>query len=433
MERKDYLANASAERFNEIIPKRRAIIEAAPAVIPRYEYNANILARDLHPKCQHVIVSAIDEVNGGKCFTLQPDRSRGIEKLACFRAGQYISLRLNIGDSSLTRPYSLCSSPKQALSGCYQILVKNMANGFASQYINEQFKVGTALDISEPSGFFNYEPLRDCSTVIGIAGGSGIAPFMSLARAIVEGTEDFNLFLLYGSRKEEDIIFKAELDALEAQSQGKIRVVHVLSDEQKPGYAHGFITADLIAAYKPAECSVFVCGSQGMYDFIEKETAKLSLPRRLVRFDAYGQYRLTDRDREFTEQYGDRKFELTVIMNDEVVHKVPMDPREPILVAMEKAGIKAPSKCRSGECGFCRSHLVEGEVYAPTRVEYRRQYDKEKDYIHPCCTFPRSDCKILINYEEPGNERPPMGPPGGMPPGGPPGRPPGAPEGMPPR
>ena len=405
MDRKDYLEGISADRFNEIIPKRRKVIEAASSEFPKYEFNANVLAKNLHPSVQHVKVTSVEELNGARCYTLEPDKDKGTSKLAYFRAGQYISLRLNIGSSSLTRAYSLCSSPKEALSGRYRILVKNMPNGFASEYINKEFKVGTSVDISEPSGFFSYEPLRDAHTVIGIAGGSGIAPFMSFANAIVDGTEDFSLTLLYGSRTESDIIFKSELDDLQERSNGKLRVIHVLSDEDKPGYEQGFITSELISSYAPTDYSVFVCGSQGMYDYIEKETSKLGLPQRRVRFDAYGEYRLTARDNEFTEQKSDKKFELTVIMNDEQVHKVPMDPKESILVALERAGIEAPSKCRSGECGFCRSRLVEGDVYTPAKVERRRQYDIVKGYIHPCCTFPRSDCKILINYEEPKIER----------------------------
>ena len=203
---REYLKGVSADSFYDILPKRQAVINQASDKEPQYEFNANVLARSLHPKVQHVKVSDIKEFNGAKVYTLEPDTSKGTDKLAYFRAGHYISLKLNIGGSVLTRPYSLCSSPKLALSGKYQIIVKSMKDGFASEYINREFKVGTALDISEPAGFFEYEPLRDAGTVIGLAGGSGIAPFMSFAAAIADGTEDFNLTLLYGSRTEDEIL-----------------------------------------------------------------------------------------------------------------------------------------------------------------------------------------------------------------------------------
>ena len=405
MAERDYLKDVSADGFYDILPKRQAVINKASDKEPQYEFNANVLAKSLHPKVQHVKVSDIKELKGARVYTLEPDISKGTSKLAYFRAGHYISLKLKIGDSVLTRPYSLCSSPNLALIVKYRILVKSMKYGFASSYINKEFKVGTTIDISEPSGFFEYEPLRDAGTVIGLAGGSGIAPFMSFASAIADGTEDFNLTLLYGSRTEEEILFKDELAELEKAAGGKIKVVHVLSDEEKPGYGHGFINADLISKYAPDVYSVFVCGSQGMYDYVEGECKKLGLKKKYVRFDAYGQYRLNSRDAEFTDAHKDKTYEITVIMNDGVERKIPARADEPVLVALERAGIEAPSKCRSGECGFCRAKLASGEVYTPGKVERRRQYDMETGYVHPCCTFPKSDLRILINYEEPKIER----------------------------
>lgn len=405
MSDRDFLNSIPLEAFDELVPKRRKIIESASDEFPRYEYNANVLAASLHPNVQHVVVSGIKEYNGAKCFTLSPDKEAGTEKLAYFRAGQYVSLNLNIGTSVLTRPYSLCSSPKDALNGSYEIVVKRMKDGFASEYINNEFKVGTKLDISEPAGFFSYEPLRDQKTVIGIGGGSGIAPFLSLARAIADGTEDFNLTILFGSRTESEILFRKEFEAL-AEECEKIKIVYVLSDEEKEGFEHGFITAELIQKYAPLyDYSVFVCGSQGMYDYIEGECKKLYLKPRFVRFDAYGEYRLTARDAEFTDNHKGKTYQITVVTSDGQTRTIPAKAEETLLVAFERAGIKAPSKCRSGECGFCRSRLASGDVYVPEKVDYRRQYDKATGYIHPCSAFPRSDCKILINCEEPKKER----------------------------
>lgn len=133
------------------------------------------------------------------------------------------------------------------------------------------------------------------------------------------------------------------------------------------------------------------------------ETEKLGLPKRRIRFDAYGQYKLTDRDREFTNRYQGKTFELTIVTADGVSQKIPARFDEPILVALERAGIRAPSKCRNGECGWCRSRLVAGEVYTPETTERRRQYDRVAGYIHPCCSFSvqtaqsRSTAKSLNN------------------------------------
>lgn len=391
--KKDYLNSIPLEGFAQIIPRRRSIIERAPATMPQYEYNANVLAKNLHPSVQHVIVTDIVQLPNAKLYTLSPDAEKGTDKLAYFQPGQYISLDLKISGSRLTRPYSLCSLPSVKE---YQIVVKDMKNGFASEYINRNFEIGIRVDISEPSGFFSYEPLRDAGHIVGIAGGSGIAPFVSMAKAIAEGLLDADMTLLYGSKTEEEILFKEELEELQKKCD-RIKVVHVLSDETKEGYYHGFISKELIREFMQEDSSVFVCGSQGMYDYIRTQTEEMALPRRRVRFDAYGEYRLSERDEgQFVKG---KQFELRVLTNDGETHVISARSDESILVAIERAGIKAPSKCRSGECGWCRTRLISGEVYTPVLTEHRRQYDQVAGYLHACCSFPLSDCTVTINCE----------------------------------
>ena len=80
-------------------------------------------------------------------------------------------------------------------------------------------------------------------------------------------------------------------------------------------------------------------------------------------------------------------------------YEIKANANEPVLVAIERAGIKAPSRCRAGECGWCRSKLLSGEVFVPADAEYRRWGDKEHGYIHPCCSFATSDLVIEVPGE----------------------------------
>ena len=400
-----YMEKLPIEKFGQIIPNRREIIEKASAQLPKYEYNANIIASQLHPLVQHVIVTEITERPGGKTYKLEPDKEKGTEMLAYFKAGQYISVDLTIGQAVLTRAYTLSSCPADALKGFYTITIKRSAGGFASNFICDNWKVGTRVDVSAPDGDMNYEPLRDAPYIVGLAGGTGITPFMSLAGAIADGTEKCTLTLLYGSRTEKDIMFRKELEAL-AGSCDKIKVVHVLSDEQKDGFESGFISAELIKKYAPqGDYSIFMCGPQAMYRFLDKEVEKLGLPRRRVRHDAYGEYHNADHDDGFPKDAVGKTFNLTVELPQGVKKIIPAKSGESILVALERAGIKAPSKCRSGECGFCRSRLKSGTFYVPPVMEYRRKADVAYGYIHPCCSFPTSDCYIFINCDKGDVER----------------------------
>ena len=67
-----------------------------------------------------------------------------------------------------------------------------------------------------------------------------------------------------------------------------------------------------------------------------------------------------------------------------------------MLVAIERAGIAAPSKCRSGECGYCRSKLLEGDVFITEDNDGRRAADKKFGFIHPCSSYPLSDLFVEI-------------------------------------
>ena len=67
-----------------------------------------------------------------------------------------------------------------------------------------------------------------------------------------------------------------------------------------------------------------------------------------------------------------------------------------LLIAIERAGIAAPSRCRSGECGWCRSRLLSGDVFVPAVTDGRRGADKDFGYIHPCSSFPLSDVVLEV-------------------------------------
>lgn len=383
--------------FTKMTPARQAIIEAAPAKsVPHTgSYKPNALAMALHPGVQYLKVTKITAHTGGmKSYDLAPDPERGTSSLAWFSAGQYLSLSLEIGPMRLTRPYSLSSSPRESLQGRYTITVKEVEGGIASRYILDNWTEGTPVTASEPLGTFTYEPLRDAPVVVGIAGGSGITPFRSLAHAIADGDEDAELILLYGSKTLEDAAFEEELRTLE-KACPRFRLINVLSDEAREGCEHGFITAGVIQKYAPAgEYSVFLCGPQAMYRFVDKQLAALKLRRKFIRHELFGEYFGPEKEPDYPA-ISAKSFQLTVrIAGHEQTVNAPAGSS--LLRTMEQNGIAAPAHCRSGECGWCHSRLVSGQVYTPQSIDGRREADLLYGYIHPCCAFPLSDLVLEV-------------------------------------
>ena len=383
-------------KFKNMAKVREKAIQAAPALEVTADYAINNKAKALHPDYQELVVNKVIDHGsaGAKTFLM---RSKDGGPVAYFRAGQYLSLKLKIGESAVTRPYSISSSPKDALSGVVSVTVRSNPDGFAADYMLGGFKEGDEVLSSGPQGNFYYEELRDPKNIVALAGGSGITPFLSMAQAIADGTEDFDLTIIFGSRTKEQILFKEELDWI-TQKCDKVHVVHVLSDEEAEGFEHGFITADLIKKYAKEPYSVFVCGPEAMYKFLKGELDKLGLPKKNIRCEMLGVTKRIADAEGYPEDAKGKVFDITVRQATRE-YLIKANAEEPILVAVERACITAPSRCRSGECGWCRSKVIAGTYFAPAENENRRYADVQWNYIHPCATFPTSDMVIEVPAE----------------------------------
>jgi len=384
--------------FTKLVPERKKRIENASAE-PITKDLINGLARKLHPERQYLKISDItQETKTTKTFKVILDPELNTKELAYFRPGQYLSLKVNINGVEITRPYSIASSPNDSLDGYYELTIRKEEHGFLTHYIFDNWKVGTKIESSGPEGYFYYEPLRDLKNIVGIAGGSGITPFRSMAKAIIEGIIDAKLTLLYGSSEENDIIYYNEFKDYEKKFPDKIKVVYVLSCEEVSleGCEQGFITAEIIKKYcNFTECSFFICGPQVMYNFVEKEMQKFNLPPKRIRREAFGEIKDILNFPDFPQELAEKIFNLKVNMGN-LQKEIPALATESILVAMERANLAPPSKCRSGECGFCRSLLLSGNVFISPVSDWRRVADKKFSYIHPCACYPISDIEITV-------------------------------------
>lgn len=371
----------------KFLTERKQFINSAEAVLPTStdDFGVNKVAASIHPKIQKLVINRIEEHAGiAKSYYLKSEAA----PLAYFKAGQYLTFRFEIGSAVVTRSYSIASSPASALNGEYQITVKRISGGFVSDYILDNWAVGDKVTAYAPEGNLTYCPLRDAENIVAVAGGSGITPFLSLARAIDEGEENCSLTLLYGCRTSDEILFKAELDSLSEKNE-KINVVYVLSHSDEEGYEKGFVGADIIRKYAPdGNYSIFVCGPGGLYKYLETELPKLEKEKKYIRFEVFSAGKKAEEE--------PKEFSIRVInRGNESVIKASSS--ETVLCAFERAGIEVPARCHTGECGFCRSKLVDGKVYIPEGEDKRRIGDMQFNFIHPCCCYPESNLVIRIN------------------------------------
>jgi phthalate 4,5-dioxygenase reductase subunit len=252
--------------------------------------------------------------------------------LAPFEPGAHITL---LTPNGLTRRYSLCNSPHE--TRVYRIAVKREAQGLGgSVSLVDHVAVGGTIPVSAP---LNYFPLHTgAPSFLLIAGGIGITPILSMARALQAIGADFRI--IYLARTPASAAFHAELcaDDLRAHS-----VVH---------HNHGDPSRkfDLSAALEACSegAHIYCCGPRRLMESVRDLTR--GRPGGHVHFEDFG-------SSEPAPQHQDRPFQVRLVQKG-ITLEVPTGVT--ILEVLRRSGVVVPSSCESGTCGACRTKLVSG-------------------------------------------------------------------------
>lgn len=353
--------------------------------------SGNVADRTIAPLHQQAlslrVVSVTDTGKNAKVL-----RFAGTEGyLPPFEAGQYLNLFTVIDGVRTSRPYSISSSPRQR--AYYEITVARTQGGFVSDYLLDSVKPGDRFTANGPAGVFRYQPAFHSKKSLFLAGGSGITPFMSMAREILDAALDRDVVLLYGCRSPEAALFDEELSAYAAQ-YANFRY-HLVISERAEGWTGetGFIDAALISRLVPdyAERTCYICGPQVMNDFCKEALESLGMPEKRIRREMFGARRDVEREPGWPSGLtGQEVFRLKVDGRT-----IDAKANEPILVALERANIRVNVCCRSGECSLCRVKLVSGNVFL-SRGAMLRYADERYGYIHSCKAYPIGDVEIML-------------------------------------
>ena len=312
-----------------------------------------------------------------------------------FEAGQYVNVFLRVHGVKTSRPYSLCSPPSRV--GSIELIVKRKEGGFVSPFLHDEAREGDAVEVSGPAGEFHFNPLRDTRSWVMLAGGSGIAPFVGMIEDAVERALPVRMLLLYGSRVQTDIICRDRLDRL-AGDQRELQVVHVLSEpEQGWEGESGFLDRACLARHLTqdalAQSTFFLCGPGKMLELTCAELGAMGVPSRRIRLEAYGAPDDPTRLAGWPEGVaGDQVVSIHVEGREAPVEGTA---GEPIMNALERAGLVVPSLCRSGTCASCRTRLLAGDVFTPSGVSLR-DTDRRAGIIHPCMTYAVGDVTLRL-------------------------------------
>ncbi len=313
--------------------------------------------------------------------------------------GQYLTLRVEIDGKKYPRAYSLSSSPH--LDPHLQVTIKRLPGGLVSNFIWQNLQAGDTIEVFPPLGKFTVQPQANRSVqYLFIAAGSGISPIMGMIRSLLFAEPKSRITLLYGSRTEQDIIFREALDRLQAQYPKQLSVLHTLS-KPSPEWAgrKGRISAELITEQLqqlrrnllPIEA--YICGPSEMMAMAIETLQAAKLPKEKIHTEYFS---APLPETVLTEAPAPAQAAQATIRLDGKVYQVSIQPGQTILQAAQEAGLDVPYACEEGICCTCRAKLYQGQVHMAVR-EALSDWEIEKGYILTCQAVPLTP-EIDVEY-----------------------------------
>jgi len=324
-----------------------------------------------------------------------------------FTQGQYLTLRKEIDGQDLRRSYSICAGVDD---GELRVGVRKVTGGLFSNWINEHLKPGDTIDVMAPQGRF-FVPIEPGARRhhVGIAGGSGITPILSIMKTVLAREPGSRFTLVYGNRKMRSTMFKEELEDLKDKYLSRLVIHHVFSDEHtesdiNAGVMNRAKLGEFLRTLVPAAgiAHAYICGPFQMNDEAEAALLAAGVPEDRIHIERFG---IAQQPASqvgavvHQSQPGDAVQARITIVRDGLQHEVAFSREQAsILDAASDAGLEVPYSCTSGVCGTCRAKLVEGHV----RMERNFALDKKEvadGFVLTCQAHPTTE-RVVLSFDE---------------------------------
>jgi ring-1,2-phenylacetyl-CoA epoxidase subunit PaaE len=320
-----------------------------------------------------------------------------------FKAGQHLTLRATLGGEEIRRNYSLCTAPDDQ---DWMVTVKRIAGGIFSNWVGDQLKPGDMLDVMPPHGSFTTDfDASKSRHLVGIAGGSGITPVMSLIKSTLKYEPGSRFTLLYGNRDSSSVIFLEALAALKDKHLGRLEIYHFLdAEEQDIELFNGMLDQarceEAIEHLVPDAAEVdgwFICGPGPMMDAAEGVLLDRNIPKERIHIERFTADRPPEAVAREIEQLQSQAVGVTVSVTlDGRTRKVPFTQGN-ILDSARASGLPAPFACKAGVCATCRAKVTSGKVEMAARYGLTDE-EVAAGYVLTCQSVPLGD-GVAVDYD----------------------------------
>jgi ring-1,2-phenylacetyl-CoA epoxidase subunit PaaE len=267
-------------------------------------------------------------------------------------------------------------------------------------------KAGETIDVMPPHGSFTTEfDAAKSRHLVGIAGGSGITPVMSLIRSTLKYEPNSRFTLLYGNRDSSSVIFLEALAGLKDKYLDRFEVYHFLdAEEQDIELFNGMLSRErleeVIPALVPDAVEVddwFICGPGPMMDAAEGALLDRNVPKERIHIERFTADRPAGSvTREMAQLQTEAEGVTVSVTLDGRTRRVPFTEAN-ILDSALAAGLRAPFACKAGVCATCRAKVLSGKVEMAARYGLTDE-EVADGYVLTCQSVPIGD-GVALDYD----------------------------------
>jgi ferredoxin-NADP reductase len=214
-----------------------------------------------------------------------------------FEPGQFVTLDLPIHEqkNKRWRSYSIASAPDG--TNIVELIIVLLEGGAGTTYLFNQVTVGTEVLLRGPQGKFTLPDVLDKELFL-ICTGTGIAPFHSMVAYLKNHPREHkDIYILFGCRTKEDLLYYEELKQLENDIPG-FHYIPTLSRqtwEGRSGYVHAAYE-ELLKTGLPEDANpganrpanFYLCGWKNMVDEAKQRITAMGYDKKAIHLELYG-------------------------------------------------------------------------------------------------------------------------------------------------
>ena len=201
-----------------------------------------------------------------------------------FKAGQFITLKLDDRIPPAFRAYAIASAPQNPNE--IELCIKLVPDGRGTPWLNEK-PIETEIPFMGPNGDFVNKTAKD-KKILFIATGTGLAPFKSIVDDELAKGNDQEMHILFGVRHEKDVFYEGWFKKT-AEKHPNFSYTITLSRPEKDWHgSQGRVTAVLENMEIDLEnTEVYICGLKDMIENVETLLKEKGLPESAIHSEKY--------------------------------------------------------------------------------------------------------------------------------------------------